>query len=233
WRRINYDLHSAVGFWTLIAVSLWAISGMYFAWPRQAFQLVDALSPIVSARPPAVTVRPDPNAVEPDLAKLLERASKADPGTTWAGLVFPYSRRAPLEVIMRRGRARGREYEDTLYFNPYTGEHLAIWRYGINQSLGDWLIWAQVPLHFGTFWGLGVKFVWAAAGLAIPLLAITGLLMYWNRSLRRKWRRLRLERVRLNGRNSAGIGSLPPVLSKPQLPLCKVVILSKGSWRKV
>ena len=40
----------------------------------------------------------------------------------------------------------------------------------MNQSLGDWIIWSQVPLHFGTFWGLGVKLVWAAAGLAIPLL---------------------------------------------------------------
>jgi uncharacterized iron-regulated membrane protein len=35
-----------------------------------------------------------------------------------------------------------------------------------------------------------VKIIWAVAGLAIPLLAITGLLMYWNRVLRRKWKRL-------------------------------------------
>ena len=78
---------------------------------------------------------------------------------------------------MRRSPGTGREYEDTVYFNPYTGEHLATWRYGVNESLGDWLIWLQVPLHFGTAWGLAVKIIWATAGLVLPLLAISGLVM--------------------------------------------------------
>ena len=73
-----------------------------------------------------------------------------------------------------------------MYFNPYNGDYISTWRYGVNQSLGDWIIWSQVPLHFGTYWGLGVKIVWAVAGLAIPLLAVTGLLMYWNRALRQE-----------------------------------------------
>jgi uncharacterized iron-regulated membrane protein len=89
---------------------------------------------------------------------------------------------------MRRSDAPGYEYTDTLYFNPYNGKYISTWRYGVNQSLGDWIVWSQVPLHFGVYWGLGVRIVWAAAGLAIPLLAVTGLLMYWNRFLRRKWK---------------------------------------------
>ncbi len=97
-------------------------------------------------------------------------------------------------MLMRRRDSPGYEYVDTVYFNPYTGEYISTWRYGVNRSLGDWIIWSQVPLHFGTYWGLGVKIVWAAAGLAIPLLAITGLLMYWNRALRRRWKTLRKAR---------------------------------------
>ena len=92
---------------------------------------------------------------------------------------------------MRRRDTPGGEYSDSVYFNPYTGQYISTWRYGVNQSLGDWIVWLEVPLHFGTYWGLAVKLVWAAAGLVIPLLAITGLLMYWNRALRRKWSRLR------------------------------------------
>ena len=83
-----------------------------------------------------------------------------------------------------------------VYFNPYTGEHLATWRYGVNESLGDWLIWLQVPLHFGTSWGLAVKFIWATAGLVLPLLAISGAVMYWNRVLRHKLKHLRTTRDR-------------------------------------
>ena len=190
WRRINFDLHRAAGFWALLLISLWAVSGIYFAWPQEIFQLVNSWSPVVSARPPAVTATPIAGVPEPDVDALIARASIIDPGTTWSGILFPYGRRAPLEIIMRRSHGDGREYEDTVYFDPYNGEHLATWRYGVNHSMGDWFIWLQVPLHFGTSWGLGIKTMWAIAGLVLPLLAGTGWIMYWNRVLRHKWRRI-------------------------------------------
>ncbi|NUQ30225.1 MAG: PepSY domain-containing protein, partial [Acidobacteriaceae bacterium] len=46
------------------------------------------------------------------------------------------------------------------------------------------------PLHFGTLWGLPVKMLWCLLGLCLPVLSITGLLMYWNRHLRTRWRAL-------------------------------------------
>jgi uncharacterized iron-regulated membrane protein len=195
WRRINFDLHLSVGFWTILIASFWAVSGIYFAWPRQVFLFVNSLSPIITARPPSVIVAPESDAPQPGLRSLLERARGIDPGTTVGGIAFPYSRRAPLGILMRRGNSVGYEYVDTVYFNPYNGNYISTWKYGVNQSLGDWIIWSQVPLHFGTYWGLGVKLIWAAAGLAIPLLAVTGLLMYWNRALRRRWKLLRKSRA--------------------------------------
>jgi uncharacterized iron-regulated membrane protein len=191
WRRINFDLHSAAGFWTILIASFWAVSAIYFGWPRQVFEFVNSLSPIVSARPPAINVTPEGDPAEPDLRSLVQQARTIDPGRQLAGVAFPYSRRAPLAILMRRRNSPGDEYVDTVYFNPYNGGYISTWRYGVNQSLGDSVIWWQVPLHFGTYWGLGVKIIWAAAGLAMPLLAITGVLMYWNRALRRKWKKLR------------------------------------------
>jgi uncharacterized iron-regulated membrane protein len=190
WRRINFDLHVAAGFWTILLTSVWAVSGIYFGWPRQVFLFVNSISRVISARPPAITVTPEADAPELDLHTLVQRAQALDPGTTVGGVAFPYGPRAPLAILMRRRNAPGYEYVDTVYFNPYTGDYISTWRYGVNQSLGDWMIWLQVPLHYGTYWGWGVKIVWAAAGVAIPLLALTGLLMYWNRVLRRKWRKL-------------------------------------------
>lgn len=194
WRRINFDLHVSVGFWTILIASWWAVSGIYFGWPRQVFSLVNSFSPVITAKPPAISVTPESTAPEPEVRPLIARAYAIDPGTTLDGIAFPYGRRAPLGILMRRRSSPGYEYVDTVYFNPYSGEYISTWRYGVNQSLGDWIIWSQVPLHFGTYWGLGVKLVWAAAGLAIPLLAVTGLLMYWNRALRRRWKTLRKAR---------------------------------------
>jgi uncharacterized iron-regulated membrane protein len=195
WRRINFDLHSAAGFWTLFIACFWGISGIYFAWPSQSVRLINRFSPVINAKPPVIIVSPQPSFSDLNLDSLAERARIADPGTTLKAIAFPYSRRAPLEMTMWRGGGEGREYEDIVYFNPYTGEYLATWKYGVNKSIGDWLVWSQVPLHFGTSWGMAVKIVWAAAGLVIPLLTVTGLLMNWNRVLRRKWKYLRKEAV--------------------------------------
>jgi uncharacterized iron-regulated membrane protein len=196
WRRVNFDLHRAVGFWTLAIVSFWGISGVYFGWSGEARTLVDRISPLVSAVPPAVRVEPKRAGAQPDLHAMLAQAASLDPGTTLREIAFPSGRRAPLEISMQRAGTRGAEFAHTLYFDPYDGKCLAIWRYGVNQSLGDWLVWLQIPLHFGTFWGLGLKIVWAALSLSIPLLCVTGALMYWNRVLRKRlpkrWERTRV-----------------------------------------
>jgi uncharacterized iron-regulated membrane protein len=194
WRRVNFDLHSAIGFWTLAIVSVWAISAIYFAWSPGIFTFVNRISPILTAKPPVVSVQPQ-SGPPADLAAMIAQARFLDPGTTLKGVAFPFNRRAPLLVFMSRGNRIGYEYADTLYFDPYDGRHLTTWHYGVNQSLGDWFIWSQIPLHFGTYWGVAVKILWAILGLAIPVLTVTGMLMYWNRWLRTRWRRLTAPRL--------------------------------------
>jgi len=46
WKRFNWDLHSALGFWFFAFVLLWAISGIYLAFPGPFNALVDYLEPI-------------------------------------------------------------------------------------------------------------------------------------------------------------------------------------------
>jgi uncharacterized iron-regulated membrane protein len=169
-----------------LMIVMWAGSAVYFAWPRQFFRLVDRASPIVTAKPPIVNITVQGGAGNLDLDRLIERAAALDGGAEFRTVLFPYNRRAPIEIVMRRWRGAGRVFEDTLYFDPYTGAHVFTWQYGVNKSLGDWFIWLQAPMHFGIYWGLGVKIVWAIAGLAIPTLAVTGLIMYWNRVLRKR-----------------------------------------------
>ena len=45
WQRINWDLHSAIGFWAFIAVMVWAISGIYLVFPHPFSWLVDHIEP--------------------------------------------------------------------------------------------------------------------------------------------------------------------------------------------
>ncbi len=76
-------------------------------------------------------------------------------------------------------------YRDIVRIDASDGRILSIWHYSNKNGLGDWILWLMHPLHLGTLWGMIVKILWAALGLSLVLLTITGLLMYWNGVLRR------------------------------------------------
>lgn len=193
WKRINWDLHSAVGFWTIGFTLIWAVTGMYFAWPELFVTPIQKISSIPTARYPASEMRglrqrpPTPPA-ELDVLAVLRKAQEISPDGALEGYFYGTGPRAIFTVYMARVRMGDYANTDFIYFDQNSGEHLLTWRRGRNQTLGDWLIWLMVPLHFGTSWGPVVKWIWCLAGLALPLLTITGFLMYWNRSLSKKWR---------------------------------------------
>jgi uncharacterized iron-regulated membrane protein len=45
WKRVNWDLHSAIGFWMFAIVFMWALSGVYLVFPHPFMAVVDFLEP--------------------------------------------------------------------------------------------------------------------------------------------------------------------------------------------
>jgi uncharacterized iron-regulated membrane protein len=106
WKRFTWDLHSAIGFWSGILIAIWALTGIYFAFPRPFAAVVDFFEP-----------------------------------------------------------------PDDLVLAPRHGDVALRW---------------FINLHFGRFAGWPVKALWLVLGLAPAVLFVTGVLMWWNRVLR-KW----------------------------------------------
>jgi uncharacterized iron-regulated membrane protein len=48
-------------------------------------------------------------------------------------------------------------------------------------ALGDRILNAFTPLHFGTFWGLPSRILYVFVGLAPLILFISGFVMWWYR----------------------------------------------------
>lgn len=191
WKRINYDLHSVFGFWTLAIVFMWAFTGVYFVWPRPIESAVNLVSSVSSSRPPAFTVPPRAAAATTDLQAMIRAAEHTSPSAAFAGAFFPANNKAPLTLLMARGAQRNFSQMDYLYFDPSTGRQLAVWHRGVNTTWGSKFIFWLGPLHFGYYWGTAVEILWAAFGCALPLLAITSLIMYWNRYLGKRWKAAR------------------------------------------
>lgn len=196
WKRINWDLHNVTGFWTLLFTLMWALTGMYFTWPKLFTDPISKISPIMSANYPAQQIR---NAPRPpvtgestlDVIAVLQEAQRLSPDGVLEGYFYGFGQRPIFTVYMARGRVGDYANTDFLYFDQLTGKHLYTWHRGKNQTLGDWLVWLVVPIHFGTSWGPVVKWLWFFLGLVLPLLTITGFLMYWNRYLGKRWRALK------------------------------------------
>lgn len=106
WRRFNWDLHSAIGFWLFLFMLMWGVSGVYLGYPEPFSNFVDYIS------------KPE-----------------------------DYLGERPGDIVL------------------------------------SWL----TRLHFGRWRNLpALKAVWAVLGLVPALLFVTGVIMWWNRVLRRR-----------------------------------------------
>ncbi len=79
-----------------------------------------------------------------------------------------------------RARAINSHKASSLFYHPATGELL---RADLlqDQRIGDRIVnWIGV-VHFGAFGSPILKLVWAVGALAFPLLAVTGITVYFNK----------------------------------------------------
>jgi len=187
WRRVNFDAHHAIGFWTLAIVIWWSISGIYFGWYKQFTTAVNAISPLQGMAPPPLPTPLSSGTQRASLANVLAAAQQASPHGRLFGISDP-SLSGTLVYAQMDLRAPGDfSHRDIVAIDSTNARVLSVWHYGQNHSIGDRFMWSMHPLHFGTLWGLGFKIVWFLLGLSLAILSATGVIMYWNRYLRHRF----------------------------------------------
>jgi uncharacterized iron-regulated membrane protein len=61
WKRLNWDLHSAIGFWSFALIFMWAITGVYLGFPLPFQKIINHYSTLIQyALPEEVTLAPGP-----------------------------------------------------------------------------------------------------------------------------------------------------------------------------
>jgi uncharacterized iron-regulated membrane protein len=187
WKGIVYDLHRVGGVLTLLFTLLFCITGAYFTWPAAYRSGVASVLPVKPSVPsPAVGIGP----LRQPLDTLIDSARQAVPDAELVRILVPQGKREVVRVVFRHGTADEHHKTSQALMNPYTAEVVAVDRYG-DRLAGDHLVSFLGPLHTGAIGGKPTEVIWALAGLALPGLYITGLLMWWNRVLRPRLRRSR------------------------------------------
>jgi uncharacterized iron-regulated membrane protein len=196
WPRVNFDLHLALGFWTLLFVAMWGITGLYFGFPFQFRKAVSALSPIVDM-PRASNWKPGQTILPLD--QFIQEAMRRFPGTEFVFLTSgTEEEHGSITVLLSRDRRIPLEVErDIVYFQPSTAEILGT-EESSHWTWGDKLLMWAYTVHFGDFGGLPTKLLWMVVGAIPVVLTITGYLMWWNRVLKKKWTRIKLSAQQSN-----------------------------------
>lgn len=189
WKRVNWDVHSAVGFWTVVFIAMWAVTGVYFAFPSGFRSAVNRLSPITVTRAPQSSPRVG-QVPMPTWRDLVDRARRHAPGLHVARVVTPFDDKAAFLVMLSRVRPAPPGADLTpVYLDQYTGALLAEAAPSA-RTAGDVIMAWVAPLHVGNFAGNGVRVLWLVLGLAPPVLFVTGFTMWWTRVVRPRWLRV-------------------------------------------
>jgi uncharacterized iron-regulated membrane protein len=190
WARLNWDLHSAFGFWTLLLVGMWGITGAYFIFPQPFTRGIALVSSMADMQEKPSHWRPAEGIRDPDA--YITKARQLYPD---AQLDYFYMNTLNdggfVKVFLSRDPERPMTLmEDVVSFDPATLDILS----DISTrrlTTGEKLSLAVYSIHFGDFGGQTIKFLWFVIGLSPALLAVTGLIMWWNRVLKKKWRKLK------------------------------------------
>ncbi len=181
--RFWWEVHRAAGIWSVLLILMWALTGLYFAFPQEARSLIAAIAPISPSRTPISSVRAE-NADEPSWRAMIDRARQIHPDGHVARVVLPFGERGSF-LVMFANRSPTPAYAelDSVYLDRFTGEHL---RHDASRTVGDTIVRSMSTLHAGSFGGAPVRVVWFVFGLMPVLLFASGIVVWWNRTIRRR-----------------------------------------------
>lgn len=190
WKRINFDSHRALGFWALLMISMWAFTGLYFGYAAPIRKAVGLVLPLYKGhKQPKTNWKPgDP--VLP-LTELYHRAQSTVPTEKINSMSIPDDPGDSVFFSIIPSRTPRYLHYEALMLHPSTGQ-VVHWHdsWGDDKS-GDVLFGVMFMLHFASFESLLLRSVIALFGISPAILTITGIMMYWNRSLSKKWRHLK------------------------------------------
>lgn len=188
WKRLNWDLHSVLGFWSLLVLLIISLTGLFwvFDWAKGTVRLITQ-SPVVKEK----KAQSQPNGSKKTLS--LEQAYAIARDSFPAGTqVFINSNArdslAPLRVIFRYPSLLVRN-QHTVFLDQYSGRVIRKEEY-TNYTGYDKVARANYDLHTGNlpYIGIGSKIIWFLASLFAASLPVTGVLMWIGKNKKKSYR---------------------------------------------
>ena len=180
WKRINYDLHNVLGFYSLLFALIICITGLVFSFPAFKTFYVDSLNTFS-----AETVKkkenfePVPQKLESSLDNALLFALQKHPDADMMSIRLRDSTEEFHDIQIRMLKDRTGKF-NWYYFNQSDGQVSKV-KSSEAGKVGDKLAGLNFDLHVGNIWGYPTKILAFVISLICASLPVTGFLVWWNK----------------------------------------------------
>jgi uncharacterized iron-regulated membrane protein len=179
-KRINFDVHNVLGVFCSSFLFCFSLTGIALTWDSAVSDLVNRLthSGSMPRSPRLATTAEGATPLSPDA--IIAAARAALPGAEIDSLsIHPGE---PVDLRMKFPEDHTPVGRSRVAVDPYTGNVLSVWStrtapvgFKINQ------MWIR-EIHTGDIFGWPTRILACLVSLALPILTITGTLIWWNRS---------------------------------------------------
>jgi uncharacterized iron-regulated membrane protein len=176
-KRVNFDIHKVVGFITAIFLILTAFTGVCWNFSDISYPVIYAAT--FTSELPEVISKVIPSKSPLPLSKLLENSNKIFPNATTFSVSIPNKPDDAVYIRKRQAHEPMIYGQSGVYLDRYSGKVLRVTD-SRKESLGDSVIAAFEPLHYGTFGGFPTRAFYVLVGLAPLILFGTGFVMWWH-----------------------------------------------------
>lgn len=182
-KRINYDLHRALGFYACAFLTVISVSGMGLIWdePFKAAASKVAMDNPAPARPKVK----DAGGTKKPLQELVDSVDKAMPGGRLSRIVLPSKPMDPVTIRKQFPHETHPNGLSAAFVDPYTAEVLRA-DPDLTASRSQKLMNMRYPLHIGRWAGTASRLLQVVLGFTPLTLLVTGVIMWWRRTRKKK-----------------------------------------------
>jgi uncharacterized iron-regulated membrane protein len=180
-KRVNYDLHNVLGFYSMIIALIIAFTGM--VWAFKWFETAVYVAASGSTTPPQVmtakSVKPAAAVTGNPVDIAFSKAVAQLPDADRIGVTPAFGADGTLNVYGYRGKEVYYDH-DELQFDQYNGQLLS--RHNASErNRGEKLIEMNYDIHVGAIGGMAGKILAFIISLFCASLPVTGFLVWWNK----------------------------------------------------
>jgi uncharacterized iron-regulated membrane protein len=173
----NFNLHNTLGICSSIFLAIFAVTGMLIHWERPVATFADKLSSTVQPSPSRPQPAP-PGALPLSPDQLLILAEQALSGASATNMSLGVRANGPVQVILKFPEDHTPAGRSRVLLDAYSGQVLSLQN---SRTMPVAQKYAQMwnrEIHTGDLWGWPTRLLAFICSLMLPVLAITGPLIW-------------------------------------------------------